>query len=71
MVRLVRLVPLADRYTLREDWTGITIDFTLDDPEYLTSSVSHTYEWQHSPHIVRLLHSCDPESALGYLAEDE
>lgn len=71
MVRLVRLALLADRYTLSEDGTGITIDFTLDDPEYLTSSVTHTYERQHSPHIVRLPHSCGPESALGYLAEDE
>ena len=71
MVRLVRLALLAERYTLSEDGTGITIDFTLDDPEYLTAAVSHTNQSQHSPHIVRLPHSCDPESALGYLAEDE
>ncbi len=62
---------LVERYTLSEDGTRIVIDFTLEDPEYLTSSVSHTYQWQHSPHITRLPHSCDPESALGYLAEDE
>ena len=62
---------LVERYTLGEDGTGIIIDFTLEDPEYLASPVSHTYEWQHSPHITRLPHSCDPESALGYLAEDE
>ena len=61
---------LVERYTLNGDGTRIVIDFTLDDPEYLTSSVSHTYEWQHAPHITRLPHSCDPESALGYLAED-
>lgn len=62
---------LVERYTLNEDRTRIVIELTLEDPEYLTSSVSHTFEWQHSPQITRLPHSCDPESALGYLAEDE
>ncbi len=61
---------LVERYTLSEDGTHIIIDFTVRDPQYLTSAVSHTYEWQHSPHIIRLPHSCDPESARGYLAED-
>ncbi len=61
---------LVERYRLNEDKTRVVIDFTLEDPDYLTASVSHTYEWQHSPHITRLPHSCDRESALGYLAED-
>ena len=62
---------LVERYTLSDDRTRIVIDFTLEDPEYLASSVSHTYEWQHSPRITRLPHSCDPESAMDFLAEDE
>lgn len=62
---------LVERYTLSEDGTRIVIEFTLEDSEFLTAAVSHTYEWQHSPHITRLPHSCDPESALGYLAEDD
>lgn len=61
---------LVERFRLNDDRTRIAIDFTLEDPEYLIAAVSHTYEWQHSPHITRLPHSCDPESALGYLAAD-
>ena len=60
---------LVERYRLSEDKTHIIIEFTLDDPEYLTAAVSHTFQWQHSPHITRLPHSCDPESALGYIAD--
>ena len=45
------------------------IDFLLTDPENLTAAISHTYEWQHSPHIARLPYSCDPESAIGFLAD--
>lgn len=60
---------LVERYRLSEDKTHIIIDFTLEDPGYLAAPVSHTYQWQHSPHITRLPHSCDLESALGYLAE--
>ena len=61
---------LVERYGLSEDRTHVIIDFTLEDPDYLTASVSHTYRWQHSPHITRLPHSCDLESALGYLEDD-
>ena len=61
---------LIERYRLSDDKTHIIIDFTLEDPDYLTASASHTFQWQHSPHITRLPHSCDLESALGYLAED-
>jgi len=60
---------LVERFRLSEDKTHIIIDFTLDDPEYLTGAASHIFEWQHSPHITRLPHSCDPESALGYVAD--
>ena len=60
---------LVERFRLNEDRTRIVIDFTLDDPQYLSSTVSHTYEWQHAPHITRLPYSCDPESALGFLAD--
>ena len=61
---------LVERFTLNEDKTQIAIDFTVEDPEYLSAPISHTFEWQHSPHVLRLPHSCDTESALGYIAED-
>ncbi len=61
---------LVERFTLSEDKTHFVIDITMEDPEYLTGPVAHRFQWQHSPHIVRLPHSCDRESALGYLEEN-
>ena len=58
---------LVERYRLSEDSTSIIIDWTLDDPEYLTAAVSHTFEWQHSPHIERQPFSCDQDAATEYL----
>ena len=58
---------LVERYRLSDDSASIIIDWTLDDPEYLTAAVSHTFEWQHSPHIQRQPWSCDLEAAMEYL----
>ena len=58
---------LVERFTLSDDKTHIVIDVSMEDPEFLTAPVVHQFQWQHSPHIVRLPHSCDRESALGYL----
>jgi hypothetical protein len=60
---------LTERFRLNEDKTQIEIEIEVDDPEYLTGALSHTFQWQHSPHITRLPHSCDPESALGYIVD--
>lgn len=58
---------LVERYRLSDDKTEVIIDFTVEDPDYLTRPVSHTYRWQHSPQIVRLPYSCDPETTAWYL----
>ena len=58
---------LVERYRLNDDRTHIIIDFTVEDPDYMTGPVAHTYQWQHSPHIVRMPFSCDLESARTYL----
>ena len=58
---------LAERYRLSEDKTHIILDFTIEDPDYLSAPVSHTYQWVYSPHIVRLPYSCDLETADWYL----
>ena len=58
---------LIERYRLSDNNTGIVIDWTLEDPEYLTAAVNHTFEWQHSPHIERQPFSCDADSAAEYL----
>ena len=58
---------LIERYRLSDDSTSIIIDWTLEDPDYLTAAVSHTFEWQHSPHIERQPFSCDLDAAAEYL----
>ena len=58
---------LIERYRLSEDRTSVIIDWTLEDSEYLTAAVSHTFEWQHSPHIERQPFSCDLDAAVEYL----
>ena len=58
---------LIERYRLGEDGTKIILDWTLEDPDYLSSPLSLTFEWQHSPHIVRQSWSCDSEAAVEYL----
>ena len=58
---------LVERYRLSDDKTHVIIDFTVEDPDYLNAPISHTYQWQHSPHIIRLPFSCDLETAGWYL----
>ena len=58
---------LIERYRLSEDRTRIIIHWTLDDPGYLSAPLSLTFQWQHSPHIVRQPWSCDAEAAAEYL----
>ena len=58
---------LVERFRLSDDRTHLIIDFTVQDPDYLTGPLSHTYRWQHSPHIVRLPHGCDLHTAGWYL----
>ena len=58
---------LVERFRLSDDRTHAIIDFTVEDPDYLTEPISHTYQWQHSPHIVRLPYSCDLRTAGWYL----
>ena len=60
---------IVERFSLSEDGTRAIVDVFVEDPEYLTGTLSHSFQWQHSPHITRLPHSCDPESALGYIVD--
>ncbi len=58
---------LIERYRLSEDRTRIVFDWTLEDPDFMSSPLSLTFEWQHSPHIVRQPWSCDSDAAVEYL----
>lgn len=58
---------LVERYRLSDDKTHIILDFTVEDPDYLSAPVSHTFQWVYSPQIVRLPYSCDLETAPWYL----
>jgi hypothetical protein len=61
---------VVERYTLSEDDKMVTIDYVVEDPEYLTEAISSTIRWNHTPHLEWVTYDCDPEVARRFLAED-
>lgn len=60
----------VERYTLSDDGTTVTIDYLIEDPEYLTEPVSGTINWRHAPHLALLPYDCDPAVSRRFVAED-
>ncbi len=58
---------LTERYALSADGTAITLDYVLEDPEFLAEPVVHTAVWRYSPDLDLVPYSCDPEVARRYL----
>jgi hypothetical protein len=61
---------VVERYTLSEDGKMVTIDYVVEDPEYLTEAISGTIRWNHTPNLEWVTYDCDPEVAQRFLAED-
>jgi len=53
---------VIERYTLSEDGTRITIDFEVEDDEYLTEPFTGSLEWVYLPDFEISGLSCTPES---------
>lgn len=62
---------LTERYALSEDGAELTLEYDLEDPEYLAAPVVHTAIWRYSPDLDLVPYSCDPEVATRYLHEQE
>jgi len=58
---------VVERYSLTDGGTTLTIDFTLEDPEYLTEPIIDTEKWRYMPGIELLPNKCDLEIAHRYL----
>lgn len=52
---------VVERYVRSDDGTHVTIDYVVEDPEYLTEPVTGTVNWRHAPHLEILSYECDRE----------
>lgn len=60
---------VVERYALSEDGTQITIEFVLEDPEYLAEPFAGSVVWHHAPHFEMLGFDCDLENSSRYTRE--
>jgi len=58
---------VIERYRLREGGTHMTLQFTLEDPDYIVGSYTHTRDLRYSPHIQMTPFDCDLEATRRYL----
>ena len=58
---------VVERYRLNEGGTSMTLQFTLEDPEYIVGSMTHTRTLRYSPEIEMTPFNCDLESTRRYL----
>jgi len=58
---------VVERYRLQENGTHMTMQFTVEDPEYFVGTVTHTRDLLYSPHIEMAPFNCDLESTRRYL----
>jgi hypothetical protein len=61
---------VRERYRLSDGGATLTIDFTIEDPEYLTEPVSGTERWRYAPYLTLLPNRCDLDVARRYLDSD-
>ena len=60
---------VVERYRLLEDGTRMSLEFTVEDPEYLAEPVNATWELIYSPHLELTTFDCDPEATRRFLPE--
>jgi hypothetical protein len=58
---------VVERYRLREGGTRMTLQFRLEDPEYIVGFMTHTRDLRYSPHIEMTPFNCDLEATRRYL----
>jgi hypothetical protein len=60
---------VVERYRLQAAGTHMTLQFVLEDPEYMIGSVTHTRDLRYSPHIAMSPFDCDIEATRRYLPD--
>ena len=58
---------LQQRFRVIEGGTRISVEFVLEDPEYIVGSLTDKRELIYSPHIEIVPFDCDPDSAMQFL----
>jgi hypothetical protein len=60
---------LVERFQLTPDGSGLTYTFTIEDPEYLTTTVQSTAPWAYRPDVQFQPLECNLENARRFLNE--
>ncbi len=58
---------VIERYRLHDNGTHMTVQFTLEDPEYIVGSMSYERILRYSPHLQMTPFDCDLEATRRYL----
>ena len=58
---------VVERYTLSEDGSRILVEFTLEDPQYLSEPFSATVDWIYRPDLDFFQFNCDPDVSSQYV----
>ncbi len=60
---------VVERYELGEDGTRMTLEFVLEDPQFIVGTMTHTRDLLYSPHLDMSPFNCDLESTRRYLPD--
>jgi hypothetical protein len=58
---------IVERYSLNDGGTALTVDYVLEDPEYLAAAFRDTRKWRYAPELELLPNQCDLETARRYV----
>jgi len=58
---------VVERYELLESGTHLRVEFTLEDPEFIVGSMTHTRDLRYAPHLQMTPFNCELESTRRYL----
>ena len=60
---------VVERYHLIEGGTRISVEFMVEDPEYLAQPMTHSWGLIYSPHLELTTFDCDPEATSRFLPD--
>jgi hypothetical protein len=58
---------VVERFRLTDNGETLTVDFTIEDPEYLTEPFSGAEQWRYAPQLELVPNKCEIEAAQRYL----
>ena len=60
---------VTERYSLNPDGRSLTVEVTLEDPEFLAEAFSGTLNWDYTPDFEFYRYDCEPEVATRFTVE--